>query len=162
MGRYTSLHYATLAVALMIFDSSHGLTSTNTPKASTTNSLAETYTFSVPLQNAKPKPDSAIDTLVELWNDPRPITSLIAADDRSYVGERENANGSGKKEIPYCIISDEFEIEDESFQILLYPRGRFVRDYSSSTSSSSSSTDNISTTITGPASAYLRYLPKKY
>lgn len=151
-----------VTITILIFDSSHGLTSTNnTPKSSfTKSSLTETYTFSVPLQNAKPKPDSAIDTLVELWNDPRPITSLIASDDRSYVGERENANGSGKKEIPYCIISDEFEIEHESFQILLYPRGRFVRDYSST--ASSSSTDNISTTITGPASAYLRYLPKQY
>jgi len=75
---------------------------------------------------------------------------LIATEDRSFVGKRENEKGA-KEEIPYCIISDEFEIENDSFQILLFPRGKFVRDYSG--------TDG---TVTGPASAYVRYLPKKY
>ena len=56
--------------------------------------------------------------------------------------------------IPYCIMSDEFEIEKHSsFQILLYPKGFTSSSASTSTSSSSS---------TGYASAYLRYLPKSY
>lgn len=105
------------------------------------------YSFSIPLKNARPKPESAWDNFVELWNDPRPVTSLIATKDRSFVGEQEQSN----QKIPYCIISDEFAIKEESFQILLYPRGRFVGDYSSDSDG-----------ITGPASAYLRYLPKHY
>jgi len=115
------------------------------------NAPRRTYSFSVPLINARAKPESIFATFVELWNDPRPVSSLISNGDRSYVGERENEKGS-KEEIPYCIISDEFEIEEsESFQILLYPRGRFVGGYSSS--------DGV---VTGPAAAYIRYLPKKY
>jgi signal peptidase I len=127
---------------------------------STQNTNAKTYSFSVPLINARPKPESFIDTFIELWNDPRSVTSLVATDDRSFVGERENDKGT-TEEIPYCIISDEFKIENESFQILLYPRGRFVRDYSSTSTNngSNSSNDGI---VTGPASAYLRYLPKQY
>ena len=137
-------------------------TSKTTPqKNNNKKNNARTYSFSVPLINARPKPDSFTSTFMELWNDPRPITSLIATDDRSFVGERENPNQKGTmEEIPYCIISDEFQIGDNgndaqsqshSFQILLYPRGRIVRDYSS--------TEGL---VTGSASAYLRYLPKQY
>jgi len=117
-----------------------------------------TYSFSVPLINARPKPESFVETFIELWNDPRPVTSLVQSDDRSFVGERRNDKGL-KEEIPYCIISDEFEIEDESFQILLYPRGRFVRDYSSSSSDKESDSGG---SISGPAGLYLRYLPQNY
>lgn len=72
------------------------------------------------------------------------MSSLISNKDRSNVG----LNNADKK-IPYCIISDEFNIESEKFQVLLYPRGRFV------------SSSNMMITG-GPASAYLRYLPKIY
>lgn len=63
------------------------------------------------------------------------------------------------EEIPYCIISDEFEVESERFQVLLYPRGRFVRDYSYSSTEGNAVGAGM---ITGPASAYLRYLPRAY
>eukprot|EP00979_Chaetoceros_neogracilis_P008503 scaffold1889_cov203-Chaetoceros_neogracile.AAC.6 len=87
--------------------------STNIPTKSTSshsrrgssndsNNAPRTYTFSVPLTKARPKPDSIISTFQELWNDPRPITSLIATEDRSFVGKRENEKGA-KEEIPYCI-----------------------------------------------------------
>ena len=113
-----------------------------------------TYTFSIPLQNKRPKPESFIETFKELWNDPRPVTSLISSNDRTNVGEIENDSGS-MEDIPYCIISDEFEVENEKFQILLYPRNRFVGDSSSITTSEGEF-------IPGAASAYLRYLPKQY
>ena len=48
-----------------------------------------TYSFSVPLVNERPKPTSFIDTFKELWNDPRPISSLVS-NDRSNVGERKS------------------------------------------------------------------------
>jgi len=101
---------------------------------------SNTYSFLVPLtiSNKRPKPTSFIETFNELWNDPRPISAIISKD-RSNVGELDNG-----QTIPYCIISDEFDIDGELFQILLYPRGRFVQHTSS------------------PASAYLRYLPKQY
>ena len=106
---------------------------------------SNTYSFSVPLtiSNRRPKPTSFIETFSELWNDPRPISAIISSKDRSNVGEREDG-----ETIPYCIISDEFDIVGELFQILLYPRGRFVVDGSNGASP--------------PASAYLRYLPKVY
>ncbi|KAL9179624.1 hypothetical protein ACHAXT_008914 [Thalassiosira profunda] len=102
------------------------------PQDPANDSVPNTYTFSVPLANERPKPESFVETFIELWNDPRPVSSLFA-DDRSIV--------------------DQIEVEGERFQILLYPRGRFVRD---------SSTDAKNGVIFGAASAYLRYLPKKY
>eukprot|EP00956_Cyclotella_meneghiniana_P027809 scaffold63342_cov63-Cyclotella_meneghiniana.AAC.1 len=109
-----------------------------------------TYSFSVPLVNPRPKPSSFTDKFIELWNDPRPISSLIQPGDNSFVGISEN-------EVPYCVISDEFTIDGESFQILLYPCGRFV-----GSSASLSSGDGAQSYISGAASAYLRYLPRKY
>jgi signal peptidase I len=109
-----------------------------------------TYSFSIPLINPRPKPTSFVDKFIELWNDPRPISSLVQSSDSSYVG-------TGDNEVPYCIISDEFYIDDEAFQILLYPCGRFVGG-----SASLSSGDGEKTIVSGAASAYLRYLPKKY
>lgn len=122
------------------------------PKRSSLSTEAKNqiYSFSVELKNARPKPDTLWDNFIELWNDPRPITSIIASEDRSIVGE-QNENNNDQTSIPYCIISDVFSVQEESFQILLYPRGRFVSDYSKE--------DDV---ITGPASAYLRYLPKQY
>lgn len=107
-----------------------------------------TYSFSIPLVNPRPKPTSMVDKFIELWNDPRPITSLFASN-TSYVGTSEN-------QVPYCVISDEFMVDGESFQILLYPCGRFVGG------SASVSSGNEEKTIFGAASAYLRYLPMKY
>ena len=94
-------------------------------------------------------------------DDPRPISTLISTNDRSNVGTLREKNGSGEvrlKEIPYCIISGEIDVEGSSFQILLYPRGRFVRE----TSSSSNSGNDVIISEQQPASAYLRYLPKRY
>lgn len=137
----------------------HSLSTTPTNKIndgqkSNLDTKSRTYKFSVPLVNARPKPTSIIETFVELWNDPRPITSLVTSDDRSLVGERQNDDGA-KEEIQYCIVSDEFKIENQSFQILLYPRGRFVRDYSVTGPAENG-------IVTGPAGLYLRYLPQEY
>jgi signal peptidase I len=142
---------------------------TNAPSTGNGNNQSpinpRTHAFSIPLVNSRPKPSNIVETFIELWNDPRPVSSLMTNSDRSNVGsitrednddENEITTRSAETTIPYCIISDEFEIESEKFQILLYPRGRFV---SSSTSTSSSSQEEE---ITGPASAYLRYLPKAY
>ena len=87
-------------------------------------------------------------------DDPRPISTLISTNDRSNVGTLRDENGSGEvlKEIPYCIISDEIDVEGSSFQILLYPRGRFVRETG----------NDVIISEQQPASAYLRYLPKRY
>jgi len=110
------------------------------------STTSNTYSFSVPLtiSNRRPKPTSFIETFSELWNDPRPISAIISSKDRSNVGEREDGES-----IPYCIISDEYDIDGEKFQILLYPRGRLVGD-------------GINNVSNAPASAYLRYLPKQY
>ena len=101
------------------------------------NKSPHTYSFSIPLINERPKPDTFIEKLVELWNDPRDITSIIA-----------NANDDRRSKptdaIPYCIISDTFDVGGESFQITLFPRGKF-------------------NTVSGSsASAYLRYIPGRY
>ena len=141
------------------------------------SSTKRSYQFSIPLINPRPKPKNIADKFVELWNDPRPISSLLANNDRSYVGsitrseekisssrnetsydslfQNDSSNKNIKRStdiIPYCIISDEFEVESHKFQILLYPRGRFV----------SSIVNNDDNVISGPASAYLRYIPKEY
>eukprot|EP00980_Cylindrotheca_fusiformis_P005505 scaffold1170_cov122-Cylindrotheca_fusiformis.AAC.13 len=107
-----------------------------------------TTSFSAPLINARPKPESFVDSFLELWNDPRPVSSVFDGN-RSMVGEQQMANGK-LEEIPYCIVSNKFQVAGtEDFQILLYPRGRFVSSRGSAA-------------LGGPASAYLRYLPKNY
>jgi signal peptidase I len=113
--------------------------------------VGTTYRFSVPLSNPRPKPQSFADKFKELWNDPRPISAVLTDTDSSSVVGR-----IGNTDVPYCIVSDEFNIDNEAFQILLYPRGRFVGSDDTTTTSSSSSY------IPGSASAYLRYLPKQY
>mmetsp|Transcript_1383 Transcript_1383/g.2477 ORF Transcript_1383/g.2477 Transcript_1383/m.2477 type:complete len:599 (+) Transcript_1383:74-1870(+) len=113
----------------------------------TINNKPSTHIFSVPLKNPRPKPESFVDKFKELWNDPRPISAVLSDNDSSSVGQIDD------EEIPYCIVSDEFNIDDEKFQILLYPRGRFVGSDTSIVGSSF---------IAGSASAYLRYLPKQY
>ncbi|KAL3803398.1 hypothetical protein HJC23_009362 [Cyclotella cryptica] len=122
----------------------YGLTSGNN-----IGSKPITHSFSVPLKNPRPKPTSLADKFIELWNDPRPITSLVASADASYVRTNEN-------DVPYCVVSDEFDIGGESFQILLYPCGRFAGG------SALTSSDNNNQVMSGAASAYLRYLPKRY
>ncbi len=126
-------------------------------KSNTSSDQPSTYTFSIPLIKPRPKPNDFAQTFVELWNDPRPVSSLLTNSDRSNVGytyQNNDDTEETKYVIPYCIVSDEFEFESQSFQILLYPRGRFV--------SSTNSANPQSMSITEPASAYLRYLPKKY
>ena len=124
-----------------------------------------THSFSIPLVTARPKPESFLKTLNELWNDPRPVTSLIRTNDRSKVGKKENSATGQIEDIPYCIISDNIHVgilgvegvqdDDENqkacFQILLYPRGRF---YGSVTSDEEEAS--------GQAAAFLRYLPTEY
>mmetsp|Transcript_7089 Transcript_7089/g.16103 ORF Transcript_7089/g.16103 Transcript_7089/m.16103 type:complete len:600 (+) Transcript_7089:63-1862(+) len=160
MNSIASLGWCCIALQLLCLGSVDGFSAITSSKiklkhaslnTDTDDEPNNTYTFSIPLTNKRPKPSSFIETFKELWNDPRPVSSLIATNDRSAVGERENDAGA-IEEIPYCIISDEFDIEGELFQILLYPRGRFVGDPNA----------NSNDDITGSASAYLRYLPKKY
>lgn len=142
-----------LLLLCTILISIEGLSTTSSTQSAQTKLLANdiqnnnsgTYTFSVPLTNPRPKPESFVEKFKELWNDPRPISAVLSDQDSSSVGKIDD------EEIPYCIVSDEFSIDEERFQILLYPRGRFV---GSDTSSSSF--------IAGSASAYLRYLPLQY
>mmetsp|Transcript_32879 Transcript_32879/g.38282 ORF Transcript_32879/g.38282 Transcript_32879/m.38282 type:complete len:594 (-) Transcript_32879:413-2194(-) len=112
----------------------------------------KTYKLSIPLNKSKPKPNNIFEKLNELWNDPRPITSVLSKNDRSNVGTIIQETND-EKNIPYCIISDEFEVESQKFQVLLYPRGRFV---------SGKVRNENNDILSGPASAYLRYLPTVY
>ncbi|KAL7481302.1 hypothetical protein ACHAW6_006986 [Cyclotella cf. meneghiniana] len=132
-----------LVMACVCSVRAYGLTSGNI------GSKPITYSFSVPLKTPRPKPTSLIDKFKELWNDPRPVTSLVASADSSHVKTNEY-------DVPYCVVSDKFDIDGESFQILLYPCGRFVGD------SALTSTVNDNNVVSGPASAYLRYYPKRY
>eukprot|EP01082_Thalassiosira_pseudonana_P006567 g6162.t1 g6162 contig20:953371-955203(-) len=156
-------HIIILVIQCGISTNGLSTTSTNptTPKFAIDNKQPATYTFSVPLTTPRPKPTSFIDTFIELWNDPRPISTILTSNDRSLVGSRENESGD-RQDIPYCIISDEFQVEEELFQILLYPRGRFVGDSSSTSLDANGNDSDGGGVISGQASAYLRYLPKKY
>lgn len=119
------------------------------------NEESPSYTFSIPLNNARPKPESFLESMVELWNDPRPINSVIGSKKRSYVGTREDSSTGSVLDLPYCIVSDEFDVGDSArFQVLLYPRGRFV--------GASNPEMTESGMITGLAGTYLKYIPKEY
>ena len=74
-------------------------------------SSATVHRLTIPLETPRPRPAGLYANLVELWNAPRPVSSLISTPDRSKVGE----------EVPYCIVSDQFTVEGESFRVLLYP-----------------------------------------
>lgn len=109
-----------------------------------------TESFAVPLITERPSPQTILGTLNQLWNDPRPVTSLIG-DAVSTNKEEEEENDSTK--IPYCLLSEEFTVDQKhQFRILLYPRGRYA-----SSSNSASQNNNA-----GPAAAYLRYIPQQY
>ena len=105
--------------------------------ASSAAAAATVHRLTIPLETPRPRPAGLYANLVELWNDPRPVSSLVSTSDRSKV---EGNEGGDDESVPYCIVSDEFTVEDESFLVLLYPRGRYGRS---------------------TASAYLRYLPGK-
>lgn len=111
--------------------------------------------FSIPLDTVRPEPTTATGTWDRLWNDPRPITSLIrdALDSKTTTTTtEENTNDSNTNELPYCLLSDEFLVNDQHrFQISLFPRGRFAAG-----SSTSFKANN------GPAAAYLKYIPNDY
>lgn len=134
-------------------------TSTKSGKQLTTNESpppsSSFESFSVPLIAKRPAPTTAKGTLNQLWNDPRPVTSLIrdALDSKSKPKEENSNNGSSKSgEIPYCLVSDEFLVDNQHrFIVSLFPRGRFAAG-----SSSSFKANN------GPAAAYLRYVPDHY
>ena len=139
---------------IIISFSCHSLPAVKTISKAT--STISTESFSVPLLIERPGPKTFFATLRQLWNDPRPVTSLIGdAIDKVNDNDDDDDTARGKpKAIPYCILSDEFEIQQRhKFRILLYPRGRFAGSSSSSTSSPS---------LAGPAAAYLRYIPEKY
>lgn len=130
-----------------------------TPPQSTNNKYGVTEYFSVPLtiDQARPEPKGFFATFNQLWNDPRPVTSLIgdAMDNSNSNNNNDDNNDNKNGDIPYCIVTDTFIIHDQhTFRILLYPRGRFAG------SSSSSSTSSVRGT--GPAAAYLRYIPDTY
>jgi len=102
--------------------------------------------FSVPLTIVRPEPTTKLAKLNQLWNDPRPITSLIrdALDSKS----PDNDNDS----IPYCLLSDGFLVGNQHlFQISLFPRGRFAAGSSKDFKANK-----------GPAAAYLKYYPNQY
>jgi len=123
--------------------------SDKTTKESPSSSFPKTESFSVPLISERPAPATATATLNRLWNDPRPVTSLIrdALDDKNPT-EENTKNG----EIPYCLVSDQFLVDNQHrFTVSLFPRGRFAAG-----SSSSFKANN------GPAAAYLRYVPNEY
>ncbi len=134
------------------FSSTPQTTPTNsdkTTKESPSSSFPKTESFSVPLIAERPAPATATATLNRLWNDPRPVTSLIrdALDNKNPTEENSNSG-----ELPYCLVSDEFLVDcKHRFTISLFPRGRFAAG-----SSSSFKANN------GPAAAYLRYVPGQY
>jgi signal peptidase I len=125
-------------------------------KSKTANEFPEAEFFSVPLIAERPEPKTALSTLDRLWNDPRPVTSLIrdALDSKTTIDESGSSNGisSNGDEISYCLLSDEFLVDNKHrFRISLFPRGRFAAG-----SSTSFKANN------GPAAAYLRYFPNEY
>lgn len=136
----------TICVLLQSF-----LSSSYVPNAEITlPSIRKPRSFSVPLKTSRPEPTTFLGTLNQLWNDPRPATSSVGEAFSSNSGVSETENGD-QNDIPYCIVSDEFEIApSEKFRVLLYPRGRFA------------SSGTTSKTTVGPAAAYLRYVPSEY
>mmetsp|Transcript_33282 Transcript_33282/g.50199 ORF Transcript_33282/g.50199 Transcript_33282/m.50199 type:complete len:572 (+) Transcript_33282:163-1878(+) len=124
-----------LLLHLSLFTS--GLNSISTKKDFVAKSNAK---FSVPFIEARPKTQSPTEQFWSLWNDKRSVADLIR-DSRI----DENA-------VPYCVMSEKFEVQGFRFQILLYPRGVF----------SSSSEDINSQAGKFPASAYLKFLPSEY
>ena len=127
------------------------------PPQSSNNKYGVTEYFSVPLtvDQVRPEPKGFFATFDQLWNDPRPVTSLIG-DALENSNNNDNNMENKDVDIPYCIVSDTFVIQDQhTFRILLYPRGRFA-------GSSSSSSSTSSARGTGPAAAYLRYIPDAY
>ena len=122
--------------------------SSPSPTKPTTTVSTNTFSFSVPLISERPTPQTRWATLQQLWNDPRPVTSLIG----DAIGNTDDGDERTKSsDIPYCLWSDEFLIGDNqqqhSFRILLYPRCRFA-----------SAQGNQQ----GPAAAYVRYIPQEY
>jgi signal peptidase I len=120
----------------------------------------EAESFSVPLTAERPAPTTAKGTLNRLWNDPRPVTSLIrdALDSKASAGEESSdgsingGGGGGSGEIPYCLVSEAFMVDRRhKFLISLFPRGRFAAGSSTSFKANK-----------GPAAAYLRYIPNYY
>lgn len=121
----------------------------------------EWQSFSIPLTVERPQPTSVFDTWNRLWNDPRPVSSLI----QDAIKSNSNSNNDEENStIPYCLLSEEFlvpavsdddDLDDDHkqhrFQISVFPRGRFA------TSSASSKAN------TGQSSGvYLKYIPDKY
>lgn len=128
-----------VALALFLAPLCYGLSSSSPSPAST---------FAVALSSERPAPTNILATFNELWNDPRPVTSLIG---------NSNAAVANKPEIPYCLLSDEFTVnhhqQQHTFRILLYPRGRYA---------SASPGEGAMDSRAGPAAAYLRYIPNAY
>lgn len=109
--------------------------------------------FSVPLVTERPEPKTFSATLNQLWNDPRPVTSLIGDALSKNEGSSNGDGDSDDGKIPYCLLSDEFLIDSKhKFRISLFPQGRFAAALSSSSSQQAN----------GPAAAYLRYVPNQY
>ncbi|CAB9503519.1 Signal peptidase IB [Seminavis robusta] len=110
--------------------------------ASISKTGRQVESFSVPLLKERPKPETLLGNLRQLWNDPRPVSSLIDTSN--------NKENSSNEDVPYCILSDEFQLQQmHKFRILLYPKGRY---YGGSSSNA----------LAGPAAAYLRYIPDNY
>lgn len=111
--------------------------------------IAEKVQVTLPLDKIRPEPTSAMDRFWRLWNDKRSFVDLV----RDSNAENTD-NGSG---LPYCLVSDQFQVANLTFQVLLYPRGV----YSSASSSSSSSLLTNVDDRKRSASAYLSFWPNQ-
>ncbi|VEU33837.1 unnamed protein product [Pseudo-nitzschia multistriata] len=118
--------------------------------------------FSVTLEKGRPEPKTFLATWNRLWMDPRPVTVLIREAlsgssatptmDEGNENAMLDADSTKPKQIPYCIVSNEFVIQNKHrFQISLFPRGRLAAE--------ASSTINADDSKNGNAAAYLQYIP---
>jgi len=121
--------------------------------------------FSVPFMKERPQPKTFGSTLNQLWNDPRPVTSLVGDAVRSGSSSNNNNNNINGKVIPYCLWSDEFLVDRKhKFRLSLFPRGRFAAALSSTSSEQpdEASDSGSDSNVGGYAAAYLRYIPNEY
>jgi len=142
--------------------SSSSLT-TSQSKEPNNNNIKKQYpiieSFSVPFVKERPQPKTFGSILKQLWNDPRPVTSLVGDAVR---GSSNSNNNSIGKIIPYCLWSDEFLVDGKhKFRLSLFPRGRFAAALSSTSSEQPDDTSDSDSdsSVGGYAAAYLRYIP---
>ena len=157
------------------FSSSTPSTTTTTTSCSSgsNNNMKKQYPiiecFSVPFVKERPQPKTFGSILKQLWNDPRPVTSLVGdavrSSSNSNNNNNNNNNNSNGKIIPYCLWSDEFLVDGKhKFRLSLFPRGRFAAPLSSTSleQPDDTSDSDSDSSVGGYAAAYLRYIPNNY